>query len=116
MADWKSALSAIGAKEEVNETEKVEVERKKRRAIDAINAEAKRLGLKVEVRTDTEGLKGRRARAKGWYDTKTGKIVIIIPNHTNGGDVMRTLLHEGVAHYGLRELFGEDFDNFLDNV
>lgn len=30
MADWKSALSAIGAKEEVNETEKVEVERKKR--------------------------------------------------------------------------------------
>ena len=92
------------------------IERKTRRAIDAINAEAKRLGLKVEVRTDTEGLKGRRARAKGWYDTKTGKIVIIIPNHTNGGDVMRTLLHEGVAHYGLRELFGEDFDNFLDNV
>lgn len=92
------------------------IERKTRRAIDAINAEAKRLGLKVEVRTDTEGLKGRRARAKGWYDTKTGKIVIIIPNHTNGGDVMRTLLHEGVAHYGLRELFGDDFDNFLDNV
>ena len=92
------------------------IERNTRRAIDAINAEAKRLGLKVEVRTDTEGLKGRRARAKGWYDTKTGKIVIIIPNHTNGGDVMRTLLHEGVAHYGLRELFGEDFDNFLDNV
>ena len=92
------------------------IERKTRRAIDAINAEAKRLGLKVEVRTDTEGLKGRRARAKGWYDTKTGKIVIIIPNHTNGGDVMRTLLHEGVAHYGLRELFGADFDNFLDNV
>ena len=30
MADWKSALSAIGAKEEVNETEKFEVERKKR--------------------------------------------------------------------------------------
>ena len=92
------------------------IERKTRRAIDAINAEAKRLGLKVEVRTDTEGLKGRRARAKGWYDTMTGKIVIIIPNHTNGGDVMRTLLHEGVAHYGLRKLFGEDFDNFLDNV
>ena len=92
------------------------IERKTRRAIDAINAEAKRLGLKVEVRTDTEGLKGRRARAKGWYDTKTGKIVIIIPNHTNGGDVMRTLLHEGVAHHGLRELFGEYFDNFLENV
>ena len=31
-------------------------------------------------------------------------------------DVEQTLLHEAVAHYGLRELFGEQFDTFLDNV
>ena len=28
----------------------------------------------------------------------------------------RTLLHEAVAHYGLRRLFGRQFDTFLDNV
>lgn len=31
-------------------------------------------------------------------------------------DVERTLLHEAVAHYGLRQLFGKQFDTFLDNV
>lgn len=92
------------------------VERKTRIAIDMVNAKAEKLGLNVEVKTDTEGLTGRRARAKGWYDTTTGKITIILPNHTDGTDVMRTLMHEGVAHHGLRQMFGKDFDTFLDNV
>ena len=92
------------------------IERKTRRAVESVSDVARKLGLNVEVKTDTEGLTGRRARAKGWYDTKTGKIVIILPNHTSGQDVMRTILHEGVAHHGLRELFGEDFDTFLENV
>ena len=92
------------------------IERKTRRAVESVSDVARKLGLNVEVKTDTEGLTGRRARAKGWYDTKTGKIVIILPNHTSGQDVMRTILHEGVAHHGLRELFGEDFGTFLENV
>ena len=92
------------------------IERETRRAVESVSDVAKKLGLNVEMKTDTEGLTGRRARAKGWYDTKTGKIVIILPNHTSGQDVMRTILHEGVAHHGLRELFGEDFDTFLENV
>ena len=92
------------------------IERETRRAVESVRDVARKLGLNVEVKTDTEGLTGRRARAKGWYDTKTGKIVIILPNHTSGQDVMRTILHEGVAHHGLRELFGEDFDTFLENV
>ena len=58
----------------------------------------------------------RKARAKGWFDTRTGKIVINISNHTSVADVERTLLHEAVAHYGLRQLFGKQFDTFLDNV
>jgi len=61
-------------------------------------------------------ISSRKARAKGWFDTKTGKIVINISNHTSVADVERTLLHEAVAHYGLRELFGKQFDTFLDNV
>ncbi len=58
----------------------------------------------------------RKARAKGWFDTRTGRIVINISNHTSVADVERTLLHEAVAHYGLRQLFGKQFDTFLDNV
>ena len=61
-------------------------------------------------------LSQRKARAKGWFDPRTGKIVINLSNHTSVADVERTLLHEAVAHYGLRELFGGQFDTFLDNV
>ena len=40
----------------------------------------------------------------------------MIPNHADMTDVERTILHEAVAHKGLRELFGEKFGTFLDNV
>ena len=93
------------------------VSRKTRAAMRYVQEMADKLKLgNVEVRTDTEGLSGRQARSKGWYDTRSGKIVIVLANHTDVGDVLRTLLHEGVGHYGLRKMFGKDFDTFLDNV
>ena len=70
----------------------------------------------VEVITDASQLDGKRANAKGFYSKSTGKITIVIPNHANIADVEKTLLHEAVAHYGLRKLFGDHFDTFLDNV
>lgn len=77
-----------------------------------------KLGLtdRVEVRDDAEGLTGRRAKARGWYNPSNGKIVIILGNHHSKEDVMKTILHEGVGHYGLRAIFGKHFDTFLDNV
>ena len=123
VSPWRSVLAEAkkprrrnGKPTKAEQAKAAFVERQTRRAIDSVNDVARKLGLNVEVKTDTEGLTGRRARAKGWYGTKTGKIVIILPNHTSGQDVMRTILHEGVAHHGLRELFGEDFDTFLENV
>lgn len=123
VSPWRSVLAETkkprrrnGKPTKAEQAKAAFVERQTRRAIDSVNDVARKLGLNVEVKTDTEGLTGRRARAKGWYDTKTGKIAIILPNHTSGQDVMRTILHEGVAHHGLRELFGEDFDTFLENV
>ena len=68
-----------------------------------------------ELRVES-GISQRKARAKGWFDPRTGKIVINLSNHVSVADVERTLLHEAVAHYGLRELFGGQFDTFLDNV
>ena len=70
----------------------------------------------VEVLPNANGLMGRKAKAKGWFDVTTGKIVIVASNHRSADDMMQTLLHEGVAHYGLRQLFGEHFDAFLNNV
>ncbi|MBQ9177800.1 MAG: hypothetical protein IJ140_02255 [Prevotella sp.] len=64
----------------------------------------------------SEEVKEKALKAKGWFNEKTGKIVIAVGNHRNAEDVMRTILHEGVAHYGLRKLFGENFNTFLDNV
>ena len=37
-------------------------------------------------------------------------------NHTDIADIEKTVLHEAVAHHGLRQLFGNDFDKFLDTV
>lgn len=63
-----------------------------------------------------ENMLARKRDSKGWYDTSTGEIVIVSPNTTSVGDAQRTFLHEAVGHHGLRELFGDDFDTFLDNV
>ena len=70
----------------------------------------------VEIVTTTNGLDGKKARAKGFYTKSTGKITIVLPNNRNIDDAMQTLLHEAVVHYGLRQMFGNHFDTFLDNV
>ena len=82
-----------------------------------------KLGVRVRVVKNVRDLKSDNAekqrrmhRSKGWYDTSTGEVVIVVPNNNNVGDVEATVLHEIVAHKGLRELFGKDFDTFLDNV
>lgn len=70
----------------------------------------------MEIITDASQLEGKRAKAKGFYNKRTGKITIVIPNNVSTIDAEQTLLHEAVAHYGLRQLFGEHFNTFLDNV
>ena len=70
----------------------------------------------VEVVTNVSGLKGKTKSARGFYTKSTGKISVVIPNNTNLADVEPTLLHEAVAHYGLRKMFGTHFDTFLDNI
>ena len=59
---------------------------------------------------------GRRERAKGMFERSTGRITINIGNCSDKRDAVVTLLHEAVAHHGLRKLFGENFETFLDNV
>ena len=58
--------------------------------------------------------KGRKV--KGWYDTNTGEVVLYLPNADSVEDARKTVFHEIVAHKGLREMLGDDFSTFLQNV
>lgn len=81
------------------------------------------VGVRVAHSVDEVSDEGvRRAieqgrRIQGFYDTRTGEIVVYAPNVVDAEDAVRTVLHEGVAHYGLRQLVGEEnFGTFLDNI
>ena len=107
----------LGKSKRSEEDNKAFVERERQRMMSRISELADRLHLdNVEVVTDSNGLQGKKAKAKGFYSKSSGKITIVIPNHSSVEDVEKTLLHEAVAHYGLRKLFGEHFETFLDNV
>ncbi len=75
-----------------------------------------RLNVDIEIVEDASTLEGRRATSKGFYNKRTGKITVVLPNNRNIADVEQTVFHEAVGHYGLRRLLGEQFDRFLDNV
>lgn len=85
---------------------------------------AEALGEDVRVIHNTAEIEGRnesetnRMRgAKGWYDPKTGQVVVVLPNAESADDVEATILHEVVGHKGLQELVGKDqFGKFLDEV
>lgn len=91
--------------------------RERQRMAARVQELAERMHLdNVEIPTDVSQLEGKRSMAKGFYSRSTGKITIVIPNNHSTLDAEQTLLHEAVAHYGLRRLFGEHFNTFLDNV
>ena len=53
---------------------------------------------------------------KGWFAPATDQVTVYLPNILDPDDARRTVFHEVVGHYGLRKMFGEHFDIFLDNV
>ena len=97
--------------------QKTFAERERERMAKRVEELAGKLHLdNVEVVTDASTLAGKRQKAKGFYNKRTGKITIVVENHRDLHDIEQTVLHEAVAHYGLRQLFGTHFDDFLDNV
>ena len=54
--------------------------------------------------------------AKGSFDPKTGQIKINVDRHADAEDLQITLLHEAVAHYGLRKLLGKDFASEIRDI
>lgn len=59
---------------------------------------------------------GRTPTRKGWFNTRTGEIEVYAPAAENVEDVQKTVLHETVGHYGLRELLSDseqDYNNAM---
>ena len=81
----------------------------------AVNKEAEALNVKVTYKTREQMQKGHKYD-KGYYDTKTGEVVICTENASSIADAIQTILHEAVAHKGLRQLMGEKFNEFINRV
>lgn len=83
------------------------------------------LHVPVEVITSTDQIKDESVRKaiesgrkiKGWYSLSDRKVYVYLPNTSGVEDAKQTILHEGVAHFGLRKLVGdENMDSFLDEI
>ena len=109
-----STLESENLRNNNNESSSSPTRAQRKQMIEHVEDLAKRLHLdNIEIVNSVSGLEGKK---KGFFSKKSGKITIVVPNHTSIADIEKTLLHEAVAHYGLRKLFGKHFDTFLDNV
>lgn len=81
----------------------------------AVNEEAKKLNVLVTYKQRWEMPKGHQ-NDKGYYDPKTGEVVVCTENATSIADAIQTILHEAVAHKGLRQLMGDKFNEFINRV
>lgn len=70
-----------------------------------------------EITHPNAAVQERRRKSKGWYDTSTGQVNIVLDNNRDVDDVKASVGHETIAHKGLRELVGEEnYDEFLDET
>lgn len=92
--------------------------------MEEINSMSKKLNTDVEIISTPDEIQDdttrrmieRGVKIKGWYDPRTNKVYIYAPNATNTNDVRATILHEVIGHEGLRDAFGEAFDDFISSV
>lgn len=69
-----------------------------------------------EITDDNLGVQRQKRSSKGWYDTKTGEVYLVLPNAESMADAQATILHEVVAHKGLRGLLGDSFIPTMETV
>ena len=86
---------------------------------------AQKTGAKVNMVSSVDEITNKAAKAAieegrkitGWYDEKTGKVHLYMPNIHDRYTAEKTIWHEVVGHKGMRELFGDErFDKFLREV
>jgi hypothetical protein len=89
----------------------------KKNISDAATEFSNDLHANINQVTDDKDLTPEQKGAKGWFDTKTGKVTVNMNNATSPEDVRRTIFHETIGHKGIRAVIGEEnFNNFLHSV
>ena len=89
------------------------------------------LGIKINVIDNYRDVQNEDAKANikkgnktfGWFEESTGEIFIYAPDYLNYRtetalkEVEKTILHEGIAHKGMREMLGEEgYGELCDKV
>ena len=86
---------------------------------DAIDEISSKVGYSVSTVTGKQ-ISGPdsdiKRKAKAWYDPNRDTVTINLDNVVSAEDAQRSYLHEVVGHYGLRELFGEQFDDVMFKI
>lgn len=81
-------------------------EEEKSRMTNAATSLAESINTPIKVISADEAPEGAK-NSKGYYDTRTGEVIIILDNNTSPFDVQRTVAHEIIGHKGLRGLLGK---------
>lgn len=63
-----------------------------------------------------DGLKSDMMASKGWYDEADGRVYVLVDNNVSEEDARLTVMHEVLAHKGLRELLGDRFDSSMRSI
>ena len=97
----------------VSRSPKLQLQQKIREEVSSLSAQ---LGVPVNF-VFSRDLKGKKAQAKGWYDGKTGEVFIVLDKNVDVEDAVATIMHEVVAHKGLRDMLGRaEHDALMDEV
>ena len=80
-------------------------EESKSRMRDAAASLAKSLNTPIKIVTSDKAPEEAK-NAKGYYDTRTGEVVIVLDNNQSVLDIEKTVVHEIIGHHGLRGLLG----------
>ena len=58
----------------------------------------------------------RSSQVLGWYDRPYNRVYIVVDNHISMQHLNSTIIHEVIAHYGLKKLLGEHYIAFLNGI
>ena len=96
-----------------------------------VNTWSDKLGIKINIIDNYRDVQNKDAKENikkgnptyGWFEKSTGEIFIYVPDYLNFRtetalkEVEKTILHEGIAHKGMREMLGEEkYGELCDKV
>lgn len=105
----------------INNPQAIELQIPKEEKINEIKRLSDILNTEVEIyETQADLPTNIREKANGeisgYYIPGNDKVAIVLDANTSIGDIQATMLHEIVGHKGIRGLFGNRTDEFLDKV